>query len=121
MGKKILVIDDEPDIVKILVATLKANQYLVVTAQDGEEGLQKVVLEEPDLIIVDVMMPKMDGFTFVKRLKSREDWRSIPVIVLTAKDKMKELFEVEGVAAYLVKPFDYDELVAAVKKHLPWI
>ncbi len=118
MSKKILIIDDDPNIVELLKRRLLASQYLVVTASNGEDGLAEVKAEKPDLIIVDVLMPKMDGYTFVRMLRREEDVRNIPVIVLTAKDKMKDLFEMEGVKDYIVKPYRPEDLMEKVKRNL---
>jgi DNA-binding response OmpR family regulator len=114
MPKKILVIDDEPDILTILESRLKANRYEVVTASDGEEGLKKLEKETPDLVILDILMPKTDGYTFVREFKTIVDLRSVPIIVLTAKEMMRDLFQMEGVADYIVKPFVAEELIEKV-------
>lgn len=113
---KILVIDDEPDIIKVLTSRLQANNYEVVTAANGEEGLEKLKNENPDLIILDILMPQMDGYTFVKRLK--KTGREVPIIVLTAKQGMKDLFAIEGITDYVVKPFNADELLKKIEKNL---
>lgn len=118
MSKKILVIDDDPHIVELLKNRLVACSYQVVTAQDGEAGLEQVEKENPDLIIVDVLMPRMDGYTFVRTLRRQDASRNIPVIVLTAKDKMKDLFELEGVKDYMVKPYRPEELMKKVRSNL---
>jgi DNA-binding response OmpR family regulator len=118
MAKKILVIDDDPHIVELLKNRLMACSYQVATAHDGEEGLEQVRKENPDLIIVDVLMPKMDGYTFVRTLKRSDPTKAIPVIVLTAKDKMKELFELEGVKDYMVKPYRPEDLLKKIRSNL---
>lgn len=118
MAKKILVIDDDPHIVELLKSRLTASSYLVVTAHDGEAGLVQVEKEHPDLIICDVLMPKMDGYTFVRTLKRQDVGRAIPIIMLTAKDKMKDLFEIEGVRDYMVKPYRPEELMKKVRINL---
>lgn len=118
MGKKILVVDDDPMILKLVQSRLEANQYTIVTAGDGDEALIKVGTEKPDLIILDIQMPKMDGYTFLRELKKSKDHKNIPVVVLTAKDKMQDLFKLEGVKNYIVKPFETKELLAAVKQNL---
>ena len=69
MAKKILVIDDDPTVVKLIQSRLEANRYEVITALDGQEGLSKAVAQKPDLITLDILMPKLDGFTFVKEIK----------------------------------------------------
>jgi CheY-like chemotaxis protein len=118
MAKKILVIDDEPHILKMVKSRLEANNYEVVVAFDGAGGLEKVASEKPDLIISDIMMPKMHGYEFVKKLKGDPVHKDIPVIMLSIKEKMKDLFELEGVSDFIVKPFTPEELLEKVRKYL---
>src|SRR3989338_1841917 len=103
MNKKILVIDDEPEMTELLKSRLESQSYEIITAHDGEEGLEKARYEKPDLIILDVLMPKMDGYTFVRELKVEEATKGIPVIVLTAKRRMQDLFKLEGIHDYILK------------------
>ncbi len=114
--KKILVIDDEPTFVKMITARLSANNYEVVTAPNGEEGLRLTEVEKPDLIVLDVMMPMMDGYTFVRELKAAGC--DTPIIMLTAKEKMEELFKIEGVDDYMVKPYEPEVLLQKIKKYI---
>ncbi len=116
MNKKILVIDDEPHIVKVIKSRLEANDYKVITAFNGKEGLVKVQDEDPDIIIVDILMSEMDGYTFVRELKKTP--KKIPVIVLTAKTGMAEIFRIEGIDDYVCKPFETEELLGKIEKHL---
>ncbi|MFA5059695.1 MAG: response regulator [Candidatus Omnitrophota bacterium] len=116
--KTILVVDDERDIVNTLKARLEANQYKVLTAYDGDEGLKSVDQENPDLIILDIGMPKMDGYTFVRELRSNDLTSRIPVVILTAKDRLQDIFKLEGVKDYIVKPYDSADLLSRVKKIL---
>lgn len=118
MAKKILVIDDDPDLSYLLKARLEANKFEVITAYDGTEGLEKTKSEKPDLIILDILMPEKDGYVFVKELKSEEDIKDIPVIVISGKDTLKILFEKEGITDYLVKPLDIKELLEKINKRL---
>lgn len=110
----ILVVDDELAIIKFLRANLEANGYETLAASDGAEALQKVERELPDLIILDIMMPKMDGFEVCRRLR---EWSQIPIIMLSARadlmDKVKCLDL--GADDYLCKPFGKEELIARVK------
>jgi two-component system response regulator VicR len=117
MAKKILVVDDEKDIVDIVKEILKHEGYEVETAFDGEEGLKKVSEVRPDLIVADVMMPSMDGYEFVQKLKEDPSVSSIPVVFLTAKDQTTDRYKglSLGIAAYIVKLFDLDELRETVK------
>ncbi len=116
--KKILIIDDEPTFVKMISARLSANGYEVVTASDGEAGLRLIEVEKPNLIVLDVMMPMMDGYTFIRELKGTREENPIPVIVLTAKERMEDLFKVEGVDDYMLKPYEPSELLQKIKKHI---
>lgn len=116
--KKILVIDDEPELVKMVKMRLEANNYEVITALDGQEGLEKTRSEKPDLILLDILMPNKDGYTFVKEVKVDESIKHIPIIVLTAKPGMKDLFGIEGIKDYIVKPFEDKELLEKIKKRL---
>jgi signal transduction histidine kinase len=117
---KILVVDDNRDNVELLVKRLSAMGYRTCEAYDGEMALQKVAEDEPDLIILDVMMPKLDGFEVCRRLKTNEKTRFIPVIMLTAKrevpDKIKGLDT--GADDYVTKPFNPHELTARVRSLL---
>ena len=106
MSKKILIIDDESDIVELVKVRLIANGYEVVTAESGLDGISVLQAERPDLIILDVMMPDLDGHTFVRVIKKYEDFRDIPILVFTAKPGLQELFKMEGIGHYLVKPFE---------------
>ncbi|MFC1593785.1 response regulator [Candidatus Omnitrophota bacterium] len=123
MGKKILIVDDDVNLIKMMKPRLEANNFEVVTAHDGEEGLSKLESEKPDLLILDIVMPKVDGYTFLKEMKSRqmkavEPIQPIPVIVLTGQEKMQDLFEIEGIKEYVVKPFEGSALLEKIKKHL---
>jgi len=116
--KKILVIDDDPEIVDLVKSRLEASNYSVVTACDGEDGLDKTRHESPHLIIVDIAMPKKDGYTFVLDLKSKDEFKNIPIVILTAKDKMRDIFAAEDVHHYMVKPFVAKELLEKLKELL---
>jgi len=109
----ILVVDDELSIIKFLRANLEAKGYEVLTAMDGTEALQTVEMELPDLVILDIMMPKMDGFEVCRRLR---EWSQTPIIMLSArgdeKDKVKCLDL--GADDYITKPFGASELIARV-------
>ena len=111
---RVLVVDDDPRIVKFLEVKLKASGYGVLTANSGFEALEQVEAQEPDLLVLDVLMPRKDGFETLKELRA---FSSVPVIVLSAKeadtDKIKGL-EL-GADDYLAKPFSPDELVARIE------
>lgn len=120
MGKaKILIIDDEPQMIQVLKVRLEAENYTVLSASNGEEGLEKVKSEKPDLILLDILMPKKDGYTFVRETKADDNLRNIPIIMLTGKAEMKDLFAIEGIKDYLLKPFDDMELIKKIKSLLP--
>ena len=116
--KKILVVDDEPHIVKLIATRLEANGYDVITGSNGEEAIETARTAHPDLILLDVLMPVMDGYTFVKIAKEDKEIKSIPIIILSAKDRMSDLFKSEGIKDFLVKPCRADELLSVVKKYL---
>lgn len=116
--KKVLVIDDEPDFLEMIKIRLEANGYEVIDAYDGEEGLKKAEGENPDIILLDIMMPKKDGYTLLRELKHKKATKSIPIIVLTAKPGMRDLFGMEGINDYIVKPFEDEELLLRIKKAL---
>jgi CheY-like chemotaxis protein len=102
-SKKILVIDDDKDFTKLLAIQLQAKDYKVVISNEGEEGFQMVLDEKPDLILLDIKMPELDGFTFVRRLKANGLIMKIPVMILTGYETMRDLFRFEGIAGYFVK------------------
>jgi len=113
---RILVVDDEIYIVHILDFSLGMEGYEVVTALDGEQALERVAEQKPDLIVLDIMMPKLDGYETCKVLKSREETRDIPVILLSAKGRnvdQKTGFEV-GADDYITKPFSPRKLVERI-------
>jgi two-component system alkaline phosphatase synthesis response regulator PhoP len=113
---KILVVDDEIYIVHILDFSLGMEGYEVVTALDGEQALEKARVEKPDLIVLDIMMPKLDGYETCKRLKADDATKAIPVILLSAKGRnvdQKIGFEV-GADDYITKPFSPRKLVERI-------
>jgi len=119
MAATILVVDDEPSIVKLVTATLESRGYEVIPAYDGEEALIKVKYHTPDLIILDIMMPHMDGREMRRRLLADPETKDIPVIHLSAVgDFEKQLNAVEemgGVTDYVTKPFTPSDLADRVK------
>ncbi len=118
MALKILVCDDERHIVRLIQVNLERQGYQVVTAYDGKEGLEKIRAEKPNLVVLDVMMPYMDGFEVLKSLRREPETENLPVIMLTAKAQDKDVFEGYhyGADMYLTKPFNPMELVAFVKR-----
>ncbi len=118
--KKILIVDDEEDLLLILSERLKNAGYLVSTASNGLEGLGRVMTEKPDLVILDVTMPKMDGWQVLKRLREGEETRELPVIMLTAKGDMNSLDEGTRQKAtdYFIKPYEIEELLTFIRKYI---
>ena len=117
---KILVVDDEIYIVHILDFSLGMEGYEVVTALDGEQALEKLKVEKPDLIVLDIMMPKLDGYEVCKAIKSDPETRQIPVILLSAKGRnvdQKMGFDV-GADDYITKPFSPRKLVERINQLL---
>ena len=119
-GKKILVADDEAVLVKMIRLRLEANGFVVLTAADGEDALDKAQRERPDLIILDLMLPKMDGYQVCASLKSDPGCRSVPIVILSARaqDTDKKMGEEAGASAYITKPFDTKELLAKIHELL---
>ncbi len=118
MPKKILAVDDEPSIVRLVQVNLQRAGYEVVTAFDGKQALEKIESEKPDLVVLDVMMPYMDGFEVLQRLRKDPATRELPVIMLTAKAQDQDVFRgwTSGVDCYLTKPFNPMELISFVKR-----
>ena len=118
MEQKVLVVDDEKAIVDILVFNLQKEGYNVITASDGEEGLNKALNENPDLIILDVMMPKLDGIGVCKQIRQKNI--TTPIIMVTAKaDEVDKILGLElGADDYVTKPFSVRELMARVKANM---
>lgn len=117
-AKKILVIDDDEDYTKMLGLQLESKGYEVVVSNDGEEGFGKALTEKPHLILLDIKMPAMDGFTFVRRLKTNEAVKKIPVVILTGYEGMRDLFRFEGIAGYFVKGSDRAVLLKSIAEIL---
>jgi two-component system alkaline phosphatase synthesis response regulator PhoP len=116
--KRILVVDDEVILVEFIKMRLEANGYGVTTAYDGMDGLLKAEEVRPDLIILDISMARMDGYTMLKRIRQNEKIKDTRVIMLTASGKKKEIFEAEGISDYIVKPFDTEDFLSRVEKVL---
>ncbi len=117
MADKILIVDDEQDILDLLQFNLKSEGYETLTAIDGEQALNQALMQKPDLIILDIMLPGKDGWEVLKELRRKEETRHIPVIFLTAKDS--EIDEVVGLELgaddYIIKPISIRKFIARVK------
>ncbi len=118
--KQILLIEDEDNVRQMVSRLLTKNSYEVKEAVDGLDGLRVLENELPDLIIVDVMMPNLDGMTFTRALKTRRETQAIPIIFLTAKGDPRSMIEGINVGAkfYVTKPFQMEDLLSKVKKVL---
>ena len=117
---KILVIDDEAQLIEMVVMRLEAAGYEVVTASNGQEGLEKAKNIEPDLILCDVMMPKMDGYKVCGLLKNDSRYSKIPLILFTARAQQddQEVGDEVGADAYITKPFEPPVLLAKIEELL---
>ena len=119
MSHKILIIDDEPDALNLLETRLKANNFEVITALGPKEGFARLQEGVPDLIILDVLMPKMTGYDFVRELRGfSEDYRKIPIIVTSARKGMKEFFNSWEIHSFIAKPYEAEELMKAIRSAL---
>lgn len=117
---KVLVVDDEPNVLRSLVQYLTIEEFTVETASNGQEALEKVGTFQPELILLDVMMPGMDGFEVLDKVKEMPGHSDTPVIMLTAKDQSSDVLKgyQSGATSYLVKPFNLDELVETINQTL---
>ena len=120
MEKRILLIDDEDNFIELLKCRLEANEYLVDVAYDGKEGLRKIHAHRPNLVIADIKMPIIDGFELCKIMKSNDNLKDIPIIILSAfsqdteEAKMKEC----GATCFIPKPFDPEYLLSVVERFI---
>jgi twitching motility two-component system response regulator PilH len=117
---KILVVDDSPTEVHVLSKILEKNGYSVITASDGTEGVEKAIAENPDLILMDVVMPGLNGFQATRKISRNESTKDIPVVVVTTKDQEtdKEWAKRQGAVGYLVKPVKEKDLIDEIKLNL---
>jgi len=116
--KKVLIIEDAKHVVMMLESRLRANGYEVISAYDGQQGLERAQKEKPDLIIMDIMLPKLTGDEVCKKLKQDKELATIPIIVLTALARRQDikLAEQLGVDAYITKPFMPDVLLSKIRE-----
>lgn len=116
--KRILICDDDPAILRVLQVNLEVEGYTTLLAHHGEEALEVAAREHPDLIILDIMMPRLDGYGACERLKADDDLKDIPVVFLSAKAQQSDIEKGKtyGVADYLTKPFDPDVLVETIER-----
>lgn len=113
---KILIVDDEPDLVQTLQDRLEMNGYSIVTAGNGKEGLQKAIQEKPDIVLLDVIMPVMDGLQMLEALRKHPESKDCAVIMLTARSQQQDIVRAKtcGIKDYVVKPFDLSELIEKI-------
>lgn len=118
--KKILVVDDEVDLVKTIQFALELEGYKVLVSYNGEDALNQARKENPDLILLDIMLPKLDGYKVCRLLKFDEQYKHIPILMMTAKtqEKDKLMGKETGANEYITKPFDMEELMEKVKTYL---
>jgi two-component system alkaline phosphatase synthesis response regulator PhoP len=117
---RVLIVDDEADIVSTIQYRLEFCEFEVITAANGKEGLEKAANEKPDIILLDISMPVMNGHEMLERLKNRPDLKDIPVIMLTAYSDAKDVTKAAdlGIADYVTKPFDFTELMGKISNAL---
>ncbi len=120
MSQRILIADDEPNIVVSLEFLMKREGFDVQVAADGEAALQAIAQQVPDLILLDIMLPKKDGFEVCQQIRANPPWKSIKVVMLTAKGRDTEVSKglALGADAYMTKPFSTKDLVAKVRELL---
>ena len=114
---KILIVDDEPNIVRTLKDRLEMNEYDVITGSNGQEGLERAIKDQPDMILLDVIMPLMDGLEMLEALRRRPECADIAVIMLTARSQTQDIARAKscGIDDYIVKPFDLSELLEKIE------
>ena len=117
MARTIFIADDELDFVSTLRSRLEFEGFVVTTAVDGKEALQRIPDEKPDLILLDIMMPTMNGYQVCRELKINPDTRRIPVLMLTAKSQESDKFwgKEAGADDYVTKPFDMEDLIEKIR------
>ncbi|MBT8406070.1 MAG: response regulator [Deltaproteobacteria bacterium] len=120
MPKRILIVDDEPDLIEMVQINLEIEGYECIVAYDGFRALDRARKEQPDLIILDVMLPGLNGYKVCRLLKFDENYKRIPIIMLTAEAQQADrlMGEATGANYYMTKPFDADKLLAKVKELL---
>ncbi len=118
MDKKILVVDDDENFVQFMSFNLEEYGYQVITALNGIDAFDRALNENPDLIFLDIMMPLEDGYSTLLKLKKSHKTKSIPVVMLTAKNKVRDVCELQGADGYIVKPVAFKTILAKIKEVL---
>ena len=118
--KKVLIVDDEHDIVETIRFSLELEDFECLVAYDGEEALLKAKREDPDLILLDIMLPKTNGYQVCRLLKSDQEYSHIPIIMLTAKTQESDKFwgKESGADDYVTKPFEMEKLIRKIQEYL---
>lgn len=117
--KKILVIDDDATSVRLLQSRLEAEGFKIIIARDGDVGLEKAQKEQPELVILDIEMPRMNGYFFITELKKIKGYERLPIIVLSSHQDKIDVFTSKGIARYMTKPINFDVLIETIKSILP--
>jgi CheY-like chemotaxis protein len=118
MAKKILLVDDDEAVRKLLGAHLTEKGFEVQTASDGLIALESLRKSVPAVVVLDVIMPNMDGYGMLREMKKDPKLRAVPVVVLTAREMMRDVFVQEGIQDFIVKPYDLEELYRVLAKYL---
>ena len=120
MAKRVLIVDDEPRYLRLLEANLRTGGYEVTTAQDGVQALEVFSAQPIDLVLLDVMMPRLDGYQTCALIKNNSEFKQTPVIMLSSKDGLfdKAKGRIVGSDEYLTKPFSRNELLGAIQQHV---
>jgi len=120
MPRKILVVEDNEDSRELVIKVLKNKGYQVIAAVDGEDAVEKAIAEKPDLILLDISLPKLDGYEVAKKLKSMEEFQEIPIVALTAHAMKgdREKVIVAGFEGYITKPINVRELPDQLKSYI---
>ena len=115
--KRVLVVDDDADLVKMLKVRIEAEGYEFMNAVDGKDMLDVLKIKKPHVILLDIMLPTMDGYSALREMRKNEEYANIPVIILSAKEKKKvgDLFILEKIAFFVEKPFETKELMEKIK------
>ena len=115
--KRVLVVDDDVDMAKMLKVRIEAEGYEFMSVMDGEKMLEVLKIKKPDVILLDIMLPNMDGYSVLREMRKHEEYTNIPVIILSAKEKKKvgDLFIFEKIAFFIEKPFDIKDLLEKIK------
>ncbi len=120
MAQRILVVEDSSTELAIMVAALQAHGYEVATAGDGEQALSMIGALRPDLVVLDIILPKVNGYSVCRKLKQKAEWKHIPVLMVSSKNQESDVYwgKKQGANAYLTKPFAGPELISSVRSLL---